>query len=980
MFIKRGILGLVAACVLSAVVHVSAQGLQTGTLTGTIEDQTGLPLPGVTITASAPVLQGQRTTVSDGNGTYSLPGLPPGVYEVVFELSGMETVVRKDLTLPLGGTATADATLGIAKVATSVVVTAQRPGPLETTTGGANYTSQDIDRVPVGRTPARIAEFAPGLTDNTPNSGQVTISGGLAYDNVFLVDGVDVNDNIFGTANNLFIEDAIAETQVLTSGISAEYGRFSGGVVNLVTRTGGNMFSGSARTNLSNPSWSAETPFEQAAHIERTSKLSKFFEGTFGGPVVHDRLWFFSAGRRERSNTQGALAQTAAPVAASVSNDRYEIKLTGTPITNHTVSGSYLRNATEQTGVATLTYALAIDPKVLFDRQTPNDLFVTTYNGVVGSNAFVTAQYSGKSFGFRNEGGTSTAIQDSPFRTRGAAVPAGLHYNAPLLSVHDPQNRDNRQLAASVSTFLSSRRGSHDVKGGFEHFTTTLRGGGSQSATGYVFQTDYVTTVGPDGLVVPALDPQGRVMPRFVPGVSRIQSWTSTPGAELDIRTVSFYARDKWMFSRHLTFDLGVRYEKVRSDAPGAIEGADTDTFVPRLGVSYDPMGDGKTTLQATYAHYAGKYSDVQFSRNTIVANPSLVVSQYTGPAGDGMDFAAGFDPANYSSVVSGNFPTANVFFDEGLSSPLTREFTLAAGREIRRGYGKVTYTWRKSGDFIDDFVDDPSSAGKVPVVVDGVNFGTFDRLDYRNADGPEREYQGVQFQGQYRFVERFSMNGHWTVQLRNHGNFEGEATGQPAAASDFGNYPEMLVASRNFPTGRLNDFQRHKTRVWAVYNQPLGRFGSIDMVPMWRYNSAQTYSLFASNVPLSSVQLAANPGYARLPGGGAQTLFFGERGTEEFKGYGLVDFAATYQIPVWRTLRPWVKFELFNALNNNKVIAWNTTVTPDANSPRDEYGLPTGYVPAPGFGNARSNADYPRPLPGLDGGRTFQIAFGVRF
>jgi hypothetical protein len=976
MLIQRGILALAVACVLSSFIPVSAQGLQTGSLTGTIQDQTGLPLPGVAITVSAPVLQGQRTTISDANGTYNLPGLPPGVYDVMFELSGMETVVHEKVTVPLGGAATSDATLGLAKLTASVVVTSQRPNRLATTTGGANYTSQDVDRVPVGRTPARIAELAPGLTDNTPNTGQVTISGGLAYDNVFLVDGVDVNDNIFGTANNLFIEDAIAETQVLTSGISAEYGRFSGGVVNLVTRTGGNAFSGSVRANFSNPSWSVETPFEEAAGIERTSQLSKYFEGTLGGPIVRDRLWFFSAGRRERSNSQGALAQTAAPVAASVANDRYEIKLTGTPIANHTVSGNYLRNSTTQQGVATLGYALAIDPKVLFNRETPNDLFVTTYSGVLGTNAFVTAQYSGKSFGFRNEGGTSTAIQDSPFRTRGVlGVPGGLHYNAPLLSVYDPQNRDNRQVAGSVSTFLSTGAGSHDLKGGFEHFTTTLRGGGSQSATGYVFQTDYAT----DANGRPALDASGNIMPRFVPGVSRIQAFTTTPGAELDIRTMSLYARDKWTFSRHLTVDLGLRYEQVRSEATAGVEGADTDTFVPRLGLSFDPIGDGKTTLQATYAHYAGKYSDVQFSRNTVVANPSVIVSQYTGPVGEGMDFAAGFDPVNYSTVLGGNFPAANVFFEDGLSSPLSREFTLGAGREIRRGYGKVTYTWRKASDFIDDFVDDPTASGKVPVIVNGVNFGVFDRVEYRNADGVEREYRAVQFEGQYRFADRLTMNGHWTVQLRNHGNFEGEGTGQPAAASDLGNYPEMMVPSRNMPFGRLNDFQRHKTRVWAVYNQPLGRFGSLDMVPMWRYNSALTYSLTAV-VPLSSVQLASNPGYARLPGGGSQTVFFGERGTGEFKGYGLVDFAASYHIPVWRTLRPWIKVEVFNVLNNQKLIAWNTTVNPDATSAVDANGLPTGYVRVNSFGAARSNADFPRPMPGVDGGRTFQMAFGLRF
>ena len=163
-------------------------------------------------------------------------------------------------------------------------------------------TPELINQLPTGRTPFNIAELAPGLTDNGPNAGQITIAGAFAYDNVFLINGVDVNDNIFGTNNNLFIEDAIEETQVLTSGISAEYGRFSGGVVNVVTKRGGDIFSGSYRHNLSNASWTDETPFETR---ERPDRYSNTLEGTFGGPIVRARAWFFSAGRYENS-TEGA--------------------------------------------------------------------------------------------------------------------------------------------------------------------------------------------------------------------------------------------------------------------------------------------------------------------------------------------------------------------------------------------------------------------------------------------------------------------------------------------------------------------------------------------------------------------------------------------------------------------------------------------------------------------------------------------------
>jgi hypothetical protein len=108
--------------------------------------------------------------------------------------------------------------------------------------------------------------------------------------------------------------------------------------------------------------------------------------------------------------------------------------------------------------------------------------------------------------------------------------------------------------------------------------------------------------------------------------------------------------------------------------------------------------------------------------------------------------------------------------------------------------------------------------------------------------------------------------------------------------------------------------------------------------------------------------------------------MFYGERGSESFEGYGLVDLAATYEIPIWRTVRPWLKFELYNVFDNNKLIAWNTTVTPDPNSPLDANGLPTGFIRPSNFGTPRNNADYPRPIPGIDGGRTFQMAMGLRF
>ncbi len=330
----------------------------------------------------------------------------------------------------------------------------------------------------------------------------MTIAGAFAYDNVFLINGVDVNDNIFGTNNNLFIEDAIEETQVLTSGISAEYGRFSGGVVNVVTKRGGDIFSGSYRHNLSNASWTDETPFETR---QRPDRFSNVYEGTFGGPILRARAWFFSAGRYEKSTDARTFPQTGIGFDLGVDNKRYELKGTATPRASHTVTVGFTDNSTTQSNRPGLA-ASSIEPRTLVTRQLPNTLFVANWNGVLGPKLFATAQVSQKKQGFRNTGGTSSNIIDSPFRTRGLnGIPANQHYNAPSFDSTDPEDRNNRQVAGSLSTLLSSGKGgTHDLKGGFEWFRSTNTGGNSQTSTGYAFYSDYVNTGG-----VPVFDASG---------------------------------------------------------------------------------------------------------------------------------------------------------------------------------------------------------------------------------------------------------------------------------------------------------------------------------------------------------------------------------------------------------------------------------------------------------------------------------------
>lgn len=969
----------VLAVALLACSTAFAQGRQTGTMVGTVTDRDGLVVPGATVTVTSPALQGARAATTDGNGNFTIPFLPSGEYLVRFELAGMKTIEQRQ-RVDLGLTATVDARLQLDTLTEAVTVVAATPSIVTSVSSGANYRGEMVDKLASPRTIQGVAELAPGVTDNTPNAGQLTISGGFAYDNQFLIDGVDVADNLFGSANNLFIEDAIEEVQVLTSGISAEYGRFGGGVVQAITKSGGNRFAGSFRNNMYKPSWTKQTPYEKNANLARTGDVQNIQEWTLGGPILRDRLWFFHAGRHQKTTTPSPFQQTRIANSNSAQNDRLEFKGTATAWSAQTFQGQYIRNQTEQIQPS---FAFSIDPSTIVNRELPNTLVVGSWRGVLTDKFFATAQVSRRKNQFLNTGGTSTNILDSPFLTRGftSGVPASLHYNSPYFDSSDPESRNNRQVTASLSYFLTtSSLGSHDFKVGYENYQTTRIGGNSQTSTNYVFQTDYLLNG-----AVPALDGNQKPIPVFTPTSSRIQDWRATRGAELDITTQSFFAHDRWVFNSRLTFDLGVRGEFVKSDATGGIVGVSTNTWVPRLGASWDALGDGTTILQGSYARYAGKYSEAQIGRNTAVGTPDLLTLEYRGPAGQGLDFAPGFDLANYV-VIAGSFPLETVFFDENLRAPTTDEFTIALGRQIGdKGSVKATYQWRAISGFIEDFLDDPTASGKVTVVKNGVNFGTFDKTFWRNSDEPKRQYQGVVLQGNYRPRSNWSVDAHWTLQLENDGTFEGEAANQPGNSSFIGDYPEVYGGNwdRQTADGRLNDFQRHKVRTWTTYGLQLGRFGSLDSSASYRFNSAQTYSLAATGQALSAVQLARNPGYARAAGQ-AQTIFFDDRGSEFFKASHQVDLALLYQIPIWKTARPWFKAEFYNVFNNQPLVLANSAVTPDPNSALDANGLRTGYIKPAAFGTARSQADYPRATNSPAGtalyARTFLMSFGLRF
>ena len=355
---------------------------------------------------------------------------------------------------------------------------------------------------------------------------------------------------------------------------------------------------------------------------------------------------------------------------------------------------------------------------------------------------------------------------------------------------------------------------------------------------------------------------------------------------------------------------------------------------------------------------------------------------------------------------------------DPDLKSPLTHEISASYGVNIRkgRGYAEGSFVYRKTRDFIEDFqttaqgvshvlvsITDPSAGGPTT----DPNAPSFTNRLYTNTNLAHREYDALVFQSRYQITSNWTVNGHYTLQLKNDGNYEGEGSNTPGSTvfsnspSIIGNFPEAFTADRNYPDGRLPTFERNRLRLWSVYVWNMGRLGDLSLSGLWRVDSALTYSLAARNQRLTPTQVAlmtaaGYPDAANLAALGpisGNAVFFEPLGSQQFAGYAIADVSANYNVPVFRSLRPWVKLDVYNLFDNQKLIGWNTTVVQDPNPSRDPLGLRTGFVPSntANYGTATGNTvsnlfssainAFPLAFTGAPaGGRTFRVAVGFRF
>ena len=258
----------------------------------------------------------------------------------------------------------------------------------------------------------------------------------------------------------------------------------------------------------------------------------------------------------------------------------------------------------------------------------------------------------------------------------------------------------------------------------------------------------------------------------------------------------------------------------------------------------------------------------------------------------------------------------------------------------------------------------------------------TFEGVDYRHLPEPrvpQHRHPSARitawlFQGRYRLSSRWSVYGNYTVQLKNDGNFEGEAANQPGLELGFRRLPGGVA--RGAAISPLAGSPA--SSVTSCGSGPLtwsasAGWGTWTSGWSYRYDSPLSFSYVATGVPLTDIQEAALDGLCQHAVD-RRTLFFGGRGGQLFpNGSHLFDLAATYSLPILRSLRPYVKLDMRNVFNRTPLISYDTTVDPDFDGPLDSLGLPTEFVRGPNFGQATGTDDYPLP-------REFRVSVGFRF
>jgi hypothetical protein len=957
----------------------AGQGNPTGTIRGTVVDPANLPLPGVTVTVASAALQGTRSAVTTANGDFIIPFLPPGEYTVAIELEGFQTQ-KKTVGVAMADTQPLRIALAIATVQETVTVQGtSNTEVLATATVAATYKKDTLERLPVGRALNDAVLLAPGVTPTGPN-GNIIVSGALSFETQYLVNGVVINENLRGQALNLFIEDAIQETKVSTASISAEYGRFGGGVVNMITKSGGNAFSGSFRTTFNNDAWRALTPYPTDQTI---NKVTPIYEGTLGGPIWKDKIWFFGAARYTKPERNRTLDVTGLNFVNGTDERRYEAKGTYALNQNNKFIASYMKRTT---ATKNNWFGTVMDLASLYDNSTEQNLTTVNYTNVLTSNIFLEGQYSRKISATADTGSRySDLIKGTPIQDRSRN---NNRFNSPTFCAvcYDSkgvgwlEHRDNWDWYVKLSYFLSTGKlGSHNFVAGFDNFKEWRKNNNWQSGSSYSVNATRAI-----------IDPATKtIYPVFLGDNTTYVNWMplvmETVGN--DIRTYSGYVNDAWRLNHKLSFNVGARYDLNRSKDQSGSSVAKDSQWSPRIGVTYDMAGDGRWVANASFSRYVMGISTALVDAGSAGGRTASYSWYYKGPnvnAGSGPYLTAEqalpilwawFDAAGGNTMrtrTAPSIPGVSTKVKGGVNSPSSNEFAVGIANQLgQKGIWRVDYLFRKSMDIYGDFLDTTT-----PIVQDPTG-RSYNLTLVSNTPKARRTYHGVVANLSYRF-HSLQLGANYTLG-RMWGNVNGENTGSGPIRAGIDTYPEYRQESWNYPMGYNPGDQRHKFRGMASYRVPFNEhLGAVDLGFVQRFDSGVAEDISGS---VDSRPYVTNPGGYYLNPVSNVGYYFFPRGSYRWDSVWTSDVSLNWSKRFAGRTQLFFRGVVSNLFNNSSQVGGDTTIDTNVNNKTYAAFNPFTTTPTAGthwaygkdFGKAQAPGDY-QPA------RLFSFSVGVRF
>ncbi|MBV8517819.1 MAG: TonB-dependent receptor [Acidobacteria bacterium] len=800
---------------------VGAFAQTTGGIVGRVTDASGAALPGVTVEARSASLQGVRSATTTVDGAYRFALLPPGDYEVRYTLDGFAPEARHGVHVSLGKDMPLDATLRPAAVSEQLTVTAEAPiVDTNSTALGANLDTRAIETLPTERNYASIVQVVPGVASDAntgnPDQSTITVYGSSGAENSFVVDGVNTTGMEYGFQGKELNFEFIREVEMKTGGYEAEYGRSTGGIVNVITKSGGNELSGDVFGYYDNDS--AQSNAKPTVSLSGTQEAftKKDFGVDVGGFLLRDRLWFFAAYDRVNDakdlSVDNPLDENHRLLVNSGSRRNLgSAKLTYNLGASQSLVATFLQDPRVDTGaISDASHTLVGDPSTYLGRQDFGGRdFAVRYDGSFSSRWIFSAQAARHQE--ENSVGPATAagegvqfrdIENNGYQTGGFGLIQQKSFR-----------RDH--FAGSLMRVA----GAHEIKGGVEYeigrADVTKEMSGGQQVEIYpnsahpelpIYRHFYWTT--PDATVANA-------------PLSRLN-------ASPEHKVTTAYLQDRWSVSDRFVVSAGLRWDRQQIIDSGGVQQINLDKdFAPRLGFIFDPSGNHTARVYGSYGRYYEELPmDLVIRSFSYERQPRII--NYS-PTSTAPDPAAEADFKTGSTILGGSTEPS----DPNLENQYLNEYLLGYEREVMPNLSVgVKGIYRDYGQVIEDFLCDPNEGTYcIGNPGQGIMSSVY-LLDFEHthaAPKAKRTFKGVQLDATKRF------SNHWQaiasyLYSKLEGNFDGEyapftnigADPNISAAYD---YYDFFTNGSDLGTvtnrGPLSNDRRHQLKVSGTYQTP---------------------------------------------------------------------------------------------------------------------------------------------------------------